>query len=420
MPIPVDLGEPDNRRFFVWVEDNIFTVLPPDADDQYSGFNKWTVQKPAGGLTAINLLFPGAATAAQLLYGRPDSECSKPEDVDGVYCVEAQVHFVGEQLDGTEFVSTRENGIPQRFIVGQENVMHGLNLVVSAMRPGERAIFTIPPKLAMTKAGSPASIPSNIPPDQTLRFEIELISLFAITDILENESILKKIIKRPLPDKSHSNHADTVIVNYNACLEDGTSVSKSECLELNLASRTGFFCPALKYAVKTMREGEEAILIVKPRYAFGARGRASTGDQAAVPPDSTLYLYVQLAERKTAKQNEAEEKGPFVDGLDEAKTTARALPKRPAKPGFSITVVENHRPTYHGHVLFVPHVVEGEEEAEAGQAASIPATGLATQPTTTADVGTSAATNSSAAQGSGIVKTETGFLFKRFRPWPAN
>ncbi|EAY74581.1 hypothetical protein OsI_02470 [Oryza sativa Indica Group] len=112
--------------------------------------------------------------------------------------------------------------------------------------------------------------------------------------------------------------------------------------------------------------------------------------------------------------------GPFVDGLDEAKTTARALPKRPAKPGFSITVVENHRPTYHGHVLFVPHVVEGEEEAEAGQAASIPATGLATQPTTTADVGTSAATNSSAAQGSGIVKTETGFLFKRFRPWPAN
>ncbi|XP_052163332.1 uncharacterized protein LOC127780455 isoform X2 [Oryza glaberrima] len=391
MPIPVDLGEPDNRRFFVWVEDNIFTVLPPDADDQYSGFNKWTVQKPAGGLTAINLLFPGAATAAQLLYGRPDSECSKPEDVDGVYCVEAQ-----------------------------ENVMHGLNLVVSAMRPGERAIFTIPPKLAMTKAGSPASIPSNIPPDQTLRFEIELISLFAITDILENESILKKIIKRPLPDKSHSNHADTVIVNYNACLEDGTSVSKSECLELNLASRTGFFCPALKYAVKTMREGEEAILIVKPRYAFGARGRASTGDQAAVPPDSTLYLYVQLAERKTAKQNEAEEKGPFVDGLDEAKTTARALPKRPAKPGFSITVVENHRPTYPGHVLFVPHVVEGEEEAEASQAASIPATGLATQPTTTADVGTSAATNSSAAQGSGIVKTGTGFLFKRFRPWPAN
>lgn len=48
--------------------------------------------------------------------------------------------------------------------------------------------------------------------------------------------------------------------------------------------------------------------------AFGARGRASTGDQAAVPPDSTLYLYVQLAERKTAKQNEAEEKGirPYI------------------------------------------------------------------------------------------------------------
>ncbi|XP_015621256.1 70 kDa peptidyl-prolyl isomerase isoform X3 [Oryza sativa Japonica Group] len=393
MPIPVDLGEPDNRRFFVWVEDNILTILPPDADDhEYSGFNMWTVQKPSAGSTAINLLFPGGATAAELMYAVPGaSKCSKPEDDDAVYCVEAQ-----------------------------ENVMHGLSLVVSAMRPGERAIFTIPPKLAITKSGSPASIPSSIPPEQTLRFEIELISLFAITDILENGSILKKIIKRPLPDKSPSNHADTVIVNYNACLEDGNSVSKSERLELNLASRTGFFCPALKYAVKTMREGEEAIFIVKPRYAFGAQGRDSTGDQAAVPPDATLYLYVQLAERKTAKQNEAEEKGPFIDGPNEAKTTARALPKRrPVKPGFSLPVVQNDRPTYPGHVLFVPHVVE-EEEADAGQAASTTTSGLATPPTTAADVGTSAATNSSAAQGSGIVKTETGFLFKRFRPWPAN
>ncbi|KAF2950789.1 peptidyl-prolyl cis-trans isomerase FKBP65 isoform X2 [Oryza sativa Japonica Group] len=417
MPIPVDLGEPDNRRFFVWVEDNILTILPPDADDhEYSGFNMWTVQKPSAGSTAINLLFPGGATAAELMYAVPGaSKCSKPEDDDAVYCVEAQVHFIGEQLDGTEFVSTRENGVPQRFILGQENVMHGLSLVVSAMRPGERAIFTIPPKLAITKSGSPASIPSSIPPEQTLRFEIELISLFAITDILENGSILKKIIKRPLPDKSPSNHADTVIVNYNACLEDGNSVSKSERLELNLASRT-----ALKYAVKTMREGEEAIFIVKPRYAFGAQGRDSTGDQAAVPPDATLYLYVQLAERKTAKQNEAEEKGPFIDGPNEAKTTARALPKRrPVKPGFSLPVVQNDRPTYPGHVLFVPHVVE-EEEADAGQAASTTTSGLATPPTTAADVGTSAATNSSAAQGSGIVKTETGFLFKRFRPWPAN
>ncbi|EAY74568.1 hypothetical protein OsI_02456 [Oryza sativa Indica Group] len=111
---------------------------------------------------------------------------------------------------------------------------------------------------------------------------------------------------------------------------------------------------------------------------------------------------------------------PFIDGPNEAKTTARALPKRrPVKPGFSLPVVQNDRPTYPGHVLFVPHVVE-EEDADAGQAASTTTSGLATPPTTAADVGTSAATNSSAAQGSGIVKTETGFLFKRFRPWPAN
>uniref|UniRef100_J3L144 peptidylprolyl isomerase n=1 Tax=Oryza brachyantha TaxID=4533 RepID=J3L144_ORYBR len=291
-----------------------------------------------------------------------------------------------------------------------ENVMLGLTVVASAMRPGEKAIFNIPPKLALTKAGTPASIPSNVPPNQTLRFEIELIALFPITDILENGSILKKIIKRPLSDKSHSTQADTIIVNYNACLEDGTSVSKSEGLELKLASRTGFFCPALRHAVHTMREREEAILIVNPRYAFGARGRDPIGDQAAVPPNATLYVYVQLAERRTDKEN-LEGKGLIIDGSDKGTTTARAPPKRPVQSGFSTTVVQDERPTYPGHVLFVPHVVEGADEAHEGQATSTPTTVFATQTTTA---------NSNTPQGSGTVRTETGFLFERFQSWPAN
>jgi FK506-binding protein 4/5 len=71
---------------------------------------------------------------------------------------------------------------------------------------------------------------------------------------------------------------------------DGTSVSKSEGVEFSLTD--GFFCPAFAHAVHTMKEGEEAVLIVKPKYAFGEQGRPSQGEEAAVPPDATLYVHL--------------------------------------------------------------------------------------------------------------------------------
>ncbi|XP_066167319.1 70 kDa peptidyl-prolyl isomerase isoform X4 [Oryza sativa Japonica Group] len=81
-----------------------------------------------------------------------------------------------------------------------------------------------------------------------------------------------------------------VQVKYDACLMDGTSVSKSEGVEFSLTD--GFFCPAFAHAVHTMKEGEEAVLIVKPKYAFGEQGRPSQGEEAAVPPDATLYVHL--------------------------------------------------------------------------------------------------------------------------------
>uniref|UniRef100_J3L142 Uncharacterized protein n=1 Tax=Oryza brachyantha TaxID=4533 RepID=J3L142_ORYBR len=135
MPIPLDLGKPDSTPFFVLLGDNLFRFLPPDTDDdEYSGFNKWTVRKPTSGLTAMNLLFPCGITARERLayISRPrDSERPEPDHVDGLYCIEAQVHFIGELVDGTQIVSTRENGVPLRFLLGQGktiNQIHNLEL----------------------------------------------------------------------------------------------------------------------------------------------------------------------------------------------------------------------------------------------------------------------------------------------------
>lgn len=277
MPISHELGEPDESFYNLWKEeceelweeeDELWG--DEDVEEELSlrhpGFNKWTVQQGAAGGDHIR---------------------AKDKNF---YCFEVQVHFTGELVDGTQFVSSRENDIPERFILGQEDVMHGFNLAVSSMQPGEKAIFTIPSALTMTKAGSPASIPSNIPPNQTLRFEIELIAMFTIIDIFKDEGILKKIVKNAEPDRKQSHSSDFVFVKYDACLMDGTSVSKSEGVEFSLTD--GFFCPAFAHAVHTMKEGEEAVLIVKPKYAFGEQGRPSQGEEAAVPPDATLYVHL--------------------------------------------------------------------------------------------------------------------------------
>ncbi|KAF2950775.1 hypothetical protein DAI22_01g210900 [Oryza sativa Japonica Group] len=112
------------------------------------------------------------------------------------------------------------------------------------------------------------------------------------------QGILKKTMKRGVGNDKPCD-LDEVLVNYNACLEDGMSVSMSEGVEFNLAE--GFFCPAFARAVETMTEGEEVVLIVKLEYGFGERGRPSIGDEAAVPPDATLYVYLQLMSWKTVR-----------------------------------------------------------------------------------------------------------------------
>uniref|UniRef100_A0A0D3EQ82 peptidylprolyl isomerase n=1 Tax=Oryza barthii TaxID=65489 RepID=A0A0D3EQ82_9ORYZ len=225
-----ELGKPD-EYLFVWRGEigrlENFGSERGGGRGSSPGFAKWTVQEAAG-------------------------ERFDWLETEGFYCCEAQVHFTGKRLDGTWFASTREDGL-------------------NASR--EKAVFTIPPELAGTKSRCPVDIPGNIAPNEALRFDIELISLVTITDILDDEGILTKIIKRGLG-------------------------SDKPC---DLDEVLGFFCPAFARAVETMTEGEEAVLIVKPEYGFGERGRPSIGDEAGVPPDATLYVYLQLMSWKTVR-----------------------------------------------------------------------------------------------------------------------
>lgn len=84
--------------------------------------------------------------------------------------LEVQVYYLGKlQSNGNVFDQTR-SGNPFSFTLGEGSVIKGWDLGVKTMRKGEKAEFILAPEYAYGDRGI-----SDIPPNATLNFEIELI-----------------------------------------------------------------------------------------------------------------------------------------------------------------------------------------------------------------------------------------------------
>ncbi|CAD8062808.1 unnamed protein product [Paramecium sonneborni] len=84
---------------------------------------------------------------------------------------QVKVHYVGTLLDGSEFDSSRKRGKPFQFILGAGKVIKGWDQGVAKLSKGEKAILTCPPDYAYGAQGYPPVIP----PNSTLKFEVELL-----------------------------------------------------------------------------------------------------------------------------------------------------------------------------------------------------------------------------------------------------
>lgn len=120
----------------------------------------------AAPFTSVQAADP-TTTASGLVYeSLKDGNGDSPKATDTV-----KVHYKGTFLDGKEFDSSYKRGEPTEFPLNR--VIPCWTEGVQRMKPGGKAKLTCPPAIAYGERGAGGVIP----PNTTLNFEVELVSV---------------------------------------------------------------------------------------------------------------------------------------------------------------------------------------------------------------------------------------------------
>ncbi|WP_269582506.1 FKBP-type peptidyl-prolyl cis-trans isomerase [Roseibium sp. Sym1] len=123
------------------------------------------------GLAALALLALPAAAQEELQIRDIEKGTGEEANVGETVVV----HYTGWLMDGTKFDSSLDRGTPFSFTLGERRVIQGWEKGVEGMQVGGKRELIIPPQLGYGAQGAGGVIP----PNATLKFEIELLEVKA-------------------------------------------------------------------------------------------------------------------------------------------------------------------------------------------------------------------------------------------------
>ncbi len=212
----------------------------------------------------------------------------QPEPGDTV-----QVHYTGTLEDGTKFDSSLDKGQPMVFMVGLGQVIEGFDEGVTMLKEGGKAKLVIPPELGYGEQER-----GNIPPNSTLIFEVELLSVEQAEPPTSVDDAEYEVTESGLRyydfitgDGRLPQDGDAVIMDYFLWREDGLPLGNAqfEGTPLVAVLGSGQLFPGWQEGLSTMKVGGERQMVIPPELAFGEQGAGES-----IPPGTTLIAEVDL------------------------------------------------------------------------------------------------------------------------------
>ncbi|RHZ10914.1 hypothetical protein DYB37_011076 [Aphanomyces astaci] len=206
---------------------------------------------------------------------------------------------------------------PQKFIVGDADVIPGLEEGLLGMIKGQTKVIVIPPELAFGPAGDESDhvriskADLNLLYDRsiislimtlmcllsttTLHLSVELVGHVSLEDLDPSERLVVPHEISPGDEETYPEPGDTLAVHYEGWLTDGTlfDSSRKRGKPFEFIVGNGLVIKGWDEGMLNMSKGEKARLYIPAAKGYGAHGAPPT-----IPPNSDLIFEVELIQIK--------------------------------------------------------------------------------------------------------------------------